>query len=139
MEEVQDWACHLEHLQFILLEFDANGAPKESDLIRYFQEALKPSIKAEMENQADEYEDWDELVRKTVTAEAKAALRPASYIREMDQHRSRGNRLISTTNTSKNPGSTLKDPRIKDPKPKNFGSGSSAGSAPQRTDAEPSN
>ena len=94
---------------------------------------------AEMKNQVDECEDWDGLVRKTVTAEAKPALRPTSYIRKMNQRCSWGNRLISTTNTSENPGSTLKDPRTKDPKPKNFGSGSSAGSAPQHTDAEPSN
>ena len=32
-EEVQDWALHLEHLQSILNEFDAAGAPEESDLI----------------------------------------------------------------------------------------------------------
>lgn len=121
---VQDWAYHLEHLQTILLEFDANGAPKETDLIRYFQKALKPSIKAEMENQVDEYEDWDVLVRKTVAAEAKAALRPASYIREMDQQCPRGNRPTSTSNTSKNQWTTLKDPRAEDHKPKNASAGS---------------
>ncbi len=27
LEEVQDWAAHLKHLQSILLEFDANNAP----------------------------------------------------------------------------------------------------------------
>lgn len=32
-EEVQDWASHLEHLQAILLEFDADGALEESDLM----------------------------------------------------------------------------------------------------------
>ena len=60
-----------------MLELDANGAPEKTDLIRYFQEALKPSIKAEMENQVEEYEHWEELVRKTIAAEAKAALRPS--------------------------------------------------------------
>ncbi len=29
LEEVQDWAAHLEHFQSILLEFDANNAPRE--------------------------------------------------------------------------------------------------------------
>ena len=57
LEEVQDWASHLEHLQSVLIEFDADGAPEESDVIRYFQEALRPSIKAEMENQVREYEN----------------------------------------------------------------------------------
>lgn len=32
-EEVQDWAAHLEHFQAILIEFDADGAAEESDLI----------------------------------------------------------------------------------------------------------
>lgn len=49
-EEVQDWAFYFKHLQSILFKFDANGALKKIDLIRYFQEALKISIKAKMEN-----------------------------------------------------------------------------------------
>lgn len=57
LEEVQDWTSHLEHLKSILIEFDASGAPKEPDLIRYFQETLKPSIQAEMDNNTSKYED----------------------------------------------------------------------------------
>lgn len=57
LEGVQDWASHLEHLQSILQEFDPSGAFEESDLICYFQEALRPSIKAEMENLIEEYEN----------------------------------------------------------------------------------
>lgn len=48
-EKVQDWAAHLDHLQSILLEFLADGAPPEAVPIRYFREGLKPSIKAYME------------------------------------------------------------------------------------------
>ena len=96
-EEIQDSAFHLEHLQSILLEFDVNRASEETDLIWYFQEALKPSIKAEMKSQVDEYEHWEELVKKTVVAEAKAALRPVSYIRKMDQDCRRGNWPAYTT------------------------------------------
>ncbi len=44
-EEVQDWATHLEHLQSILLEFDANNAPQKGQLGRTFYDGLKPSIK----------------------------------------------------------------------------------------------
>ena len=58
-EEVQDWASHLEHLQSILLEFDAEGAPEESDLIRFFREGLKPSIKAQMEQRGRELDSWE--------------------------------------------------------------------------------
>ena len=49
LEEVYDWASHLEHLQSILIEFDPLAAPTESTMVRYFEEGLKPSIKAEMD------------------------------------------------------------------------------------------
>ena len=47
LEEVQDWAFHLQHLQSILSEFD--GTPNELTMIYYFWKTLKPSIKVEME------------------------------------------------------------------------------------------
>ena len=96
-EGVQDWASHLEDLQFILMEFDADVAPGELVLIRFFYEGLKPSIKAEMGPWGTELDNWQKLVAKAVGAEAKAALRPASYFREMDQHCLRGNRPAPTT------------------------------------------
>ena len=52
LEEVQDWAAHLEYLQSILLEFDNAGAPGESYLIRFFREGLRLSIRAQMEQQS---------------------------------------------------------------------------------------
>ena len=48
LKEVYDWASHLEHLQLILLEFDPVAAPTEVTMVRYFEEGLKLSIKAEM-------------------------------------------------------------------------------------------
>ncbi len=45
LEEVQDWAAHLEYLQSILLKFDTNNAPRESQLGRIFYDGLRPSIK----------------------------------------------------------------------------------------------
>ena len=48
-EEVHDWAAHLKQFQAILIEFGANGAPKEFDLIRFFREGLKTSIKVQVE------------------------------------------------------------------------------------------
>lgn len=85
MEEVQDWASHLEHLQAILIEIDADGAPEESDLIRFFQEGLKPSVKVQMEQRGRELDSWDELVEKAIDAEAKAGLQSPSILRETDQ------------------------------------------------------
>lgn len=88
-----------------------------------------------MENQVRKYKNWDELAEKTVAAEAKAALRPASYIRKW----------ISIVpgvivRPAKTQGSSMKDPRIEKSKEKNLGSGrsgSGSGSSPQRTEAEP--
>lgn len=77
MEEIRDWASHLEHLQSILLEFDADGAPEESDQIRFFREGLKPSIKAQMEQRGRESDDGELMIEKAVEAEAKAGLEPA--------------------------------------------------------------
>ncbi len=73
MEEVQDWAAHLEHLQFILLEFDANNAPGEGQLSRTFYDGLRPSIKVWI---ADIGEDmpWDNLIRAANKAEARTKI-----------------------------------------------------------------
>lgn len=80
-EGVQDWAFHLEHLQAILIEFDADGAPEKSDLIRSFREGPKPSIKAQMEQRGRELDSWDELVEKAINAEAKTSLQPSPILR----------------------------------------------------------
>lgn len=84
MEDVQDWASHLEHPQAILVEFNADGAPDELYLICFFREGLQPSIKAQMEQRGRELDSWDQLVEKAIDAEAKAVLQPPSGIREMD-------------------------------------------------------
>ena len=82
-EEVRDWASHLEHLQSILLEFDTDGALEESDLIRFFREGLKPSVKAQIEQKGRELDSWEELVEKAIDAEAKASLQPPSFLRSV--------------------------------------------------------
>ena len=84
LEEVYNWASHLEHLQSILMEFDPAAASTESTMVRYFEEGLKPSIKAEMDQDATHLDDYEELVAKAVRAEAKAGLRSSSYVREAD-------------------------------------------------------
>ena len=57
LEEAQDWASYLEHLPSILQEFDPKDAPKESDLIRFFQDGLQLSIQVEIENAEEEYKN----------------------------------------------------------------------------------
>ncbi len=49
LEEVQDLAAHLEHLQSILLEFDADCSPLEGQHGRTFYDGLRPSIKLWMD------------------------------------------------------------------------------------------
>ena len=84
LEEVYNWASHLEHLQSILIEFDPVAAPTKSTIVKYFEEGLKPFMKAKMDQDATYLDNYEELVAKAVRDEAKAGLRPSSYIRETD-------------------------------------------------------
>ena len=97
LEEVYNWVSHLEHLQSILMEFDPAATPTESIMVRYFEKDLKPSIKAEMDQDATHLDDYEELVAKAVRAEAKAGLRPSFYVREADLQVLQGNRPTHTT------------------------------------------
>ena len=118
-KELQDWASHLEHLQSILQEFDEEGAPEESDLIRFFCKGLRPSIKAQIEQRGREHDSWEELVEKAIDAEAKASLQPPSILCEMDQRCPRGNRPTHST-LAKSQASSTRDSRddpVKKPPP----------------------
>ncbi len=81
MEEVPNWAAYLEHLQSILLEFDANNALREGQLGGTFDDGLKPSIKLWI---ADIGEDmpWDDLIRVANKAEARAKIQESIYFDE---------------------------------------------------------
>ena len=79
------------------MKFDLAAAPTESTMVRYFEESLKPSIKAEIDQNATHLDDYEELIVKTVRAEAKAGLWPSSYIRETDIQVLQGNRPAHTT------------------------------------------
>ena len=66
-------------------------------MVGYFEEGLKPSIKAEIDQDAIHLDDYEELVAKAVRAEAKAGLRPSSYLQETDIQVLRGSRPAYTT------------------------------------------
>ena len=66
-------------------------------MVRYFEEGLKSSIKAEMDQDATHLDDYEELVAKAVRAEAKADLRPSFYVRKTDHQVLRENRPAQTT------------------------------------------
>ena len=108
-----DSAAHLKHLQSILLEYDLVGVPTEPTMLRYFREGLKPSVLAELEYRDLELESFNQMLKKTVDAEAKSALRPCSSTKEIDQHCPQGNR---PANSTKSQGSTMKDPQSEEPK-----------------------
>ena len=79
------------------MEFDPAAAPTESTMVRYFEDGLKPFMKAEMDQDATHLDDYEELVAKAVRAEAKADLQTSSYVRETDLQILRGNRSAHTT------------------------------------------
>ena len=98
-KSVLDWAFHLKHLRSILLEFDTDGAPGESTMIRYFREGLKPSIRAKMEQCGRELDSFEDTIQKTVNVEAKAAFGPRSAACEIDQHCPRSTQPANSTTT----------------------------------------
>ena len=112
LEEVQDWASYLKHLQFILVKFDADGALVKSNLIQFFREGLKPLIRAQIEPRSQEYDSWEELVKKTVAVETKANLQPSYYSQNMGNCCPKGNRP-SHTNLSKHQTSRDNHPKNK--------------------------
>ena len=84
MEEIYNSASYLEHLQFILIEFDPATVPMESIIIKYFEKGPKPSIKVKIDQNANHLDDYEELVAKAIKAKAKVGLRPSSYVQEAD-------------------------------------------------------
>ena len=79
-----DWASHLKYFQSILIEFNPVATPTKSTIVRYFEEVLKPSIKAEIDQDASRLDDYKELVVKAVRVEVKADLQPSFYVRETE-------------------------------------------------------
>ncbi len=73
LEEVQDWVAHLEHLQSILLEFDANNVLGEGQLGRTFYDGLRPLIKLWIANIGEDM-SWDDLIRVANKAETRAKI-----------------------------------------------------------------
>ncbi len=81
LEEVQDWAAHLEHLQSILLEFDNNNASREGQLGRTFYNSLRPSIKLYIINVREDM-PWDDLIRAPNNAEARAKIQGSTHLNQ---------------------------------------------------------
>ena len=56
------------------MEFNPVTIPTKSTMVRYFEESLKSSIKAEIDQDNTQLVDYKELVVKTVRAKTKAGL-----------------------------------------------------------------
>ena len=69
----------------------------EVTMVRYFEEGLKPSIKAKMDQDYSQLIDYEELVAKAVRAETKAGLHPSFYMRETDLNCLRRNQSAYNT------------------------------------------
>ena len=95
-EELQNWASHLQHLRSILAEFDLRCAPTEDVLCRYFYEDLRPSIRLWIDEENQDLDGWNALIKRTIRAEAKAKIQ-ASASRDLAQQCHRGNRPVHTS------------------------------------------
>ena len=119
LEETRDWASHLQYLQSILSEFDPIRTPDKLTIICYFWKGLKPSIKVEIEQQDRESMDFEEMVQRAVNAEAKAGLRSSTMVRESDARCPRGHRPSHNTSSKmQTQGTTAKEPRTEESRPK---------------------
>ncbi len=117
IEEVQDWAVHLEHLLSILLEFDANNAPRDSQLNRTFYDGLRPSIKLWIANIGEDM-PWDNLIRVANKAEARAKIQESIHLvqRCLKGKRPLKMSLNSRDNQAKKPKATAPPAKADSPK-----------------------
>ncbi len=102
---MQDWAAHLEHLQSILLELDADFAPLEGQLGRTFYDELRLSIKLWIDEVGREQLPWDKLVKAANKTEAKARIHNNQHL---DQRCPKGKRPLKLTLKDSNEQSSEK-------------------------------
>lgn len=81
-----DWTAHLEYLQTVLKEFDANATPSKDFLICYFQNGLRLSTCTQMDKQDRELEDWQKVMERTIDAKTKAGRQSPFLFRESNVH-----------------------------------------------------
>ena len=65
-------------------------------MLYYFRESFKSSIKVKMEQQNRESMNFEEMLQKTVNAEAKAGLRSSIMVRDLDAHYLRATACLIT-------------------------------------------
>lgn len=65
------------------MKYYVTDALKKFNLIWYFKKDLKFLVKAKIEAYIKEYENWDELVEKTITAKTKSSFWSFSFIKKI--------------------------------------------------------
>ena len=53
-------------------------------MIQYFQEGLRPSVRAQLDTQSRDLDSWEEAIEKAVNAKAKALLQSSTSTRNID-------------------------------------------------------
>lgn len=87
LEEVIDWAAHLEYLQAVLIEFNITVAPNKDLLIWYFRHSLEFFIWAQLEKQDWNLENsWQEVIKRIIDVDAKIRRQLPFFIRENMLH-----------------------------------------------------
>ncbi len=76
---MQDWATHLQHLYFILLEFDANNVSEEGQHDQIFYDGLRLLIKLWITDIGEDM-PWDDLIRVANKAEARAKIQGSTQL-----------------------------------------------------------
>lgn len=79
------------------MDFDPVAAPTESTIDRYSEEGLKLSIKAKLDQNATQLDDYEELVVKTIKVKAKIGLQLNFYVQNTDYHCLQENWPVYTT------------------------------------------
>ena len=90
-----DWTAHLEHLQTVLREFNANAVISEPVLISLFRDGLRPSIHAQAKQKGCQKGILDQAIRKAITAKAKTVFNLPFWVRKMDACCLRGHHFAS--------------------------------------------
>lgn len=94
LEKIIDWAAYLEHFQAVFKEFNTNAAHSNNLLISYFQDGLRPSIRAQINEHDKNLENWPEVIKWAIDVKTKAGQQLFCLLRESNTHCLQSHRQI---------------------------------------------
>lgn len=89
-----DWFVYIEHLQFVLKEFDSIAIPTDDLLIPYFQNGLRLFILTQLDKKNRNLNDWQAIVKRVINTKAKVAQQAPLLVRESDLYCPHSNRPL---------------------------------------------